>query len=918
VPKSSPKYALAAMLLVLLPSGMVTQAAHPVVAGFERFFTSGTADAARGGQLLLSELNCTSCHKPEGALGVAAPKTAPILTGITGRVKANFLRKFLADPHGTKPGTTMPSLLGGSMPAEKSAQASAAEALVHYLASLGPREPEQEFPTTGAHVRGEDLFHRVGCAACHGSRGAGAPPLATSVPLPDCLEKYTLPSLTRFLLDPLHVRPAGRMPNLNLSGSEARDIASYLLKGLPEVAQVQYSYYEGSWNSLPDFSKLTAKTTGHTTRIDETLKQRGDQFALRFEGFLRIDREGDYTFHLTSDDGSRLLVDDKLVVNNDNVHATTHKGGKARLAAGLHAVVVEYFEQGGEERLIAEYEGPGVRRQKLADAMSVAKQPPPKEQLAIDVKPALVEHGRKLFATLGCASCHEVKEQGKVVTSQLAAPMLTKLRKNQGCLAAVPEKKLPQYQLSPRQRTSLAAALEALKNRPPAAATPQQAIAHTLTTFNCCACHQRDKVGGVEPERDAVFQTTMKEMGDEGRLPPSLDGVGAKLTPQWLERIFAQGADDRPYMYTRMPRFGLANVGHLVPLLRQVDKIEPVAPVKSDAPLIHFKSAGWQMVGNKGFGCVKCHRFGPFAAEGIQAMDLAVMRQRLNEDWFKRYMRNPQVFRPGTRMPSAWPNTGKSLLKDILEGDIDKQIHAVWSYLADGAQARTPYGMVTGGMMLTPFNEAIIYRNFIEGAGPRAIGVGFPENRHLAFDANNLRLALIWQGSYIDAKRHWSGRGEGFQPPAGSAVIRLPDGVSFARMPNPDAPWPKQSARELGYHFRGYRLSKDQRPTFLYDIGPVQVEDVPNPLSTTTSITLGRTLTLKSSEPISDLWFRAAAGSKIVAGEGGWYEVDGGYRVRFKAGGPKPILRKQENTYDLLLRVTFSQRHAAITQEYEW
>ncbi|MFN3484700.1 MAG: hypothetical protein ACK44W_04365, partial [Planctomycetota bacterium] len=60
-----------------------------------------------------------------------------------------------------------------------------------------------------------------------------------------------------------------------------------------------------------------------------------------------------------------------------------------------------------------------------------------------------------------------------------------------------------------------------------------------------------------------------------------------------------------------------------------------------------------------------------------------------------------------------------------------------------------------------PQDEAIIYRNFIQGAGPRAIAVGYPEHAHLAFDANHMRLALLWRGDFIDASKHWVDRGPG-------------------------------------------------------------------------------------------------------------------------------------------------------------
>ena len=110
-----------------------------------------------------------------------------------------------------------------------------------------------------------------------------------------------------------------------------------------------------------------------------------------------------------------------------------------------------------------------------------------------------------------------------------------------------------------------------------------------------------------------------------------------------------------------------------------------------------------------------------------------------------------------------------------------KQIEAIWVFLSDGTNAAEPYGLGREPIPLVPRSEAILYRNFIEGAGPRAIGVGYPEKANLAFDANDLRLALIWQGAFIDASRHWTGRGDGFQAPLGDNVLTLPAGPELRR-----------------------------------------------------------------------------------------------------------------------------------------
>src|SRR5262249_10191587 len=155
--------------------------------------------------------------------------------------------------------------------------------------------------------------------------------------------------------------------------------------------------------------------------------------------------------------------------------------------------------------------------------------------------------------------------------------------------------------------------------------------------------------------------------------------------------------------------------------------------------------------------------------------------------------------------------------------------------------------------------------NFLAGAGPRAIGVGYPEKAHLAFDANGMRLAMIWQGAFIDAARHWSGRGEGFEPPLGDNLLHLPTGPTFAVLTRADEPWPTKPAKELGYKFGGYRLSSDQRPTFLYSFNDVRVEDFPNALATDdkSAPIIYRTLTLTADRPPQNLWLRAAVASKI-------------------------------------------------------
>ncbi len=886
------------------------------IPGYERIYRNDDPEQVAAGLLLLGELNCVACHAAGDAAGNLPPaKEAPILDQVGQRVRPEYYQAFLAAPHAMKPGTTMPSLLVAADPAAKKQAEQQVAAVSHFLASLG--SPIERAPAASQVERGKQQFQRVGCTACHDPPEADAPRLTTSMPLGNLAAKYSIPSLAQFLADPLHVRPSGRMPALNLTPAEASDIAAYLLRELKIPAGLTYRYFEGSWQELPDFATMKPKSTGPAHSFDVGVAPRTNNFGLLFEGKLGIPKAGEYTFHLGSDDGSRLWIDDKQVVDCDGIHPFTVRSGKVQLASGEHSIRVAYFEQGGEERLLVEAEGPGLARQPAEGLLVV----PDDKRVRFQADAELARAGRDVFQRVGCAACHRLQHSGKRLASTLEARPLRELTPDGGCLSESPAAGLPRYALDAEQRQALRAALAAVK-QPLPKPTDAAAIHRTLTTMNCYACHQRGELGGVEDQRNAYFQSNQPEMGDEGRIPPTLNGVGDKLRPQWMQRVFQQGAKDREYMYTRMPRFGDGQLRDLAEALAREDQAQPPT-VTADFSPRRLKVAGRQMAGGLGYSCIKCHTFAKYKSEGIQAISLTTMTQRLNEGWFQRYMLNPQAYRPGTRMPSAWPN-GKVLLPKILDGTAGTQIHAIWTYLSDGDRAAVPPGLQTAQMELVPVDKPIIYRNFIEGAGPRAIGVGYPERVNLAFDANNLRPAMLWQGPFIDASRHWNGRGQGFEPPLGDNVLRLPDGPPLFRLAGQDDAWPGNMARELGYQFLGYRLDEQGRPAFEYRFGDVAVTDAPTPIARDAAAdasglpALRRSLEFVSTTPTDDLWMRVAVAPQIEDLGDGWYSINSDWRLRLKAAGMTPRIRKTAAGQELLLPVVCKDGRAAVVLEYHW
>lgn len=132
-----------------------------------------------------------------------------------------------------------------------------------------------------------------------------------------------------------------------------------------------YKYYEGEWNKLPVFSQLqpidAAPIPGGV--IDIGRAGRKDRFGFVFAGKLRTPRDGRYTFYLNSDDGSRLLINGKAVVDHDGLHsAGPAKAGQVILKAGVHAFELQYFELGGDELLDLSWEGPSLARRYFTPA----------------------------------------------------------------------------------------------------------------------------------------------------------------------------------------------------------------------------------------------------------------------------------------------------------------------------------------------------------------------------------------------------------------------------------------------------------------------------------------------------------------------------------------------------------------------
>ncbi|MFI7385530.1 family 16 glycoside hydrolase [Streptomyces sp. NPDC049813] len=118
-------------------------------------------------------------------------------------------------------------------------------------------------------------------------------------------------------------------------------------------------------------SKLCALKPGQTPNHDRLMRTVdwsttedfggfADNFSAQASGYLVIPSDGTYSFRLTSDDGSRLTIDDREVIDHDGLHGAEPKDGAVQLTAGSHPFRVDYFEATGGQQLTLAWKPPGA------------------------------------------------------------------------------------------------------------------------------------------------------------------------------------------------------------------------------------------------------------------------------------------------------------------------------------------------------------------------------------------------------------------------------------------------------------------------------------------------------------------------------------------------------------------------------
>ncbi|MBQ6087819.1 MAG: hypothetical protein IJK96_07185 [Bacteroidales bacterium] len=128
----------------------------------------------------------------------------------------------------------------------------------------------------------------------------------------------------------------------------------------PRGRGVSYKYFEGAFKSVDDLARARVQDNGVMEDISIDRAKSDDHFGFEYNALLEIPAPGRYTISVSSDDGTKLFLDDKLIIENDGSHSVNVVEVSAAMDAGLHRLKLLYFENVGGEILEVGLKGQGL------------------------------------------------------------------------------------------------------------------------------------------------------------------------------------------------------------------------------------------------------------------------------------------------------------------------------------------------------------------------------------------------------------------------------------------------------------------------------------------------------------------------------------------------------------------------------
>ncbi|GIW79389.1 MAG: hypothetical protein KatS3mg105_1196 [Gemmatales bacterium] len=395
----------------------------------------------------------------------------------------------------------------------------------------------------------------------------------------------------------------------------------------------------------------------------------------------------------------------------------------------------------------------------------------------------LAAKGKEIIETSRCGSCHRLPNSESFRRLPLI-PLHSSSNWEKSCLSQPDaQHHRPGYSLASADQAALKAFISQLPRT-----KGRQSLATgdlVLAERNCLACHARGAAGGIA---DQLPQTVSAETSLATLLPaltpPSLNSVGDKLhADALLAAIRRTTPDRRPWLKIRMPRFPLSEqeAKALVDYFVTKDRIPDIDQRRIIEVGDEMVIQAGRLVTADGFGCLSCHPIGKVAPAkgplGTRGPQLLQLGQRIRRSWFDRFVRNPARIVPNMEMPSV-----QLPVQGVLDGDIDRQLAAVWSVLnrPDFIPPRPNPVRIVRHSGNAPDERAFVLTDVLRYGGNVFIKpwlIGLPNRHNILIDLETNRLAAWWIGD--TARQHtegktwfWEAAGVNLLP-AGAAISEL-------------------------------------------------------------------------------------------------------------------------------------------------
>ncbi|MCK5102134.1 MAG: exo-alpha-sialidase, partial [Cyclobacteriaceae bacterium] len=169
-------------------------------------------------------------------------------------------------------------------------------------------------------------------------------------------------------MTPLHMQAfaKGKTPSKIVSTQIGSGIyqSAQKLSFEPEEGLV-YNFYKGEINQTGKIKELPVVESGVIPQFSISKSSEKENFAFTFDAYIKIPKDGLYTFYLKSNDGSVMYLNDRKLIDNDGAHGVYEKMASTSLRAGMHKIGVNYFQLGGGSLLNVSWQGPGTLKQEI-------------------------------------------------------------------------------------------------------------------------------------------------------------------------------------------------------------------------------------------------------------------------------------------------------------------------------------------------------------------------------------------------------------------------------------------------------------------------------------------------------------------------------------------------------------------------